>query len=121
MVGSGRREAGSTRRQRRVGEFIRRTLGDMLIRREIPDPGFDMASITVTEVQVSPDLREATVYFLPLGGGDPEAACAALERHRGQLQRAASLKFAPHLRFAVDGSFDHSARIDRLIEGTRGG
>jgi len=99
----------------RVGEFMRRTLAGLLARGDVPDRGFPMASITITEVRVSADLREASVYFIPLGGRGEEAACEALERNRGQLQRATARKFAPRLRFIPDRSFDRIDRIDRLL------
>ncbi len=105
----------ASRRQQRVGEAIRRTLGEILLRREIPDPELTRNSITVTEVRVSPDLREATVFFLPLGGVGAEAAGQALERNRGPLQRAAQRKFAPRLRFVPDPSYDRFDRIGRLL------
>lgn len=99
-----------TRRQQRAGEYMRRILGETLL------DGGDGLSITVTEVRVSPDLRNATVYFLPLAGGDIEAARRLLERRRGELQRAVSLKYAPRLRFEHDISFDRSDRLRQLMD-----
>jgi len=106
---------GSNRRQRQVGEDMRRILGEMLSRQEIPDPELNGMSVTVTEVRVSADLREAKVFFLPLGGRDAERAGDALERNRGLLQRAVQRKFAPRLRFVPDSSFDRFDAIDRLL------
>ena len=106
----------ASRRQQRVGESIRRTLGDLLLRRQVPDPEFDQNPVTITEVRISADLREATVYFLPLGGGDPEAAGRALERNRACLQRAAQRRFTPRLRFVADPSYDRFDRINRLLQ-----
>ena len=111
-TGSGRP---ASRRQQRVGEAIRRTLGEILLRGEISDPDLDLNSITITEVRISADLREATVYYLPLGGGDAELAQRALERNRGPLQRAAQRRFAPRLRFVPDPSFDRFERISQLL------
>jgi len=106
-----------SQRQLRVGELIRRTLSDVLLRGEVHDPDLNRLSITVGEVRASPDLRVATAYVLPLGGGDAEGALAALRRNRHELRRhvakALTLKFAPELRFATDDTFD---RLDRSRE-----
>lgn len=105
-----------TRRQQRAGEYMRRILGETLL-----EGGGEGLSITVTEVRVSPDLRSATVYFLPLGGGELEAARRLLERRRGELQRAVSLKYAPRLRFEHDSSFDRLDRLRQLMEAPASG
>ena len=101
---------GPSQRQLRVGELIRRTLSDVLTRGEVHDPDLSGMSITVGEVTVSPDLKVATAWVLPLGGEGREAAIAALARNRGELRRAVSkgltLKFAPDLRFRIDETFD---------------
>ena len=105
-----RHSAGPSQRQLRVGELIRRTLSDVLARGDVHDPDLGRMSITVGEVTVSPDLKVATAWVLPLGGKDREAAIAALARNRGELRRAVSremtLKFAPDLRFRIDETFD---------------
>lgn len=102
-----------SQRQLRVGELIRRTLSDVLMRGDLHDPELGAMSITVGEVRVSPDLRIATAYVLPLGGHDPQAAVAALARNKGELRRVigkvTALKHAPDLRFMVDDTYD---RID---------
>lgn len=102
--------SGPSQRQLRVGELIRRTLSDVLARGEAHDPALDSMSITVGEVTVSPDLKVATAWVLPLGGQGREAAIEALARNRGELRRAVSkattLKFAPDLRFRIDETFD---------------
>ncbi|WP_040615757.1 30S ribosome-binding factor RbfA [Oceanicola granulosus] len=104
---------GPSQRQLRVGELIRRTLSDVLARGDVHDPDLTGMSITVSEVQTTPDLKIATAYVLPLGGRDVEVALKALARNKGELRRAVSknltLKFAPDLRFRVDETFD---RID---------
>ncbi|WP_299816727.1 30S ribosome-binding factor RbfA [uncultured Jannaschia sp.] len=101
---------GPSQRQLRVGELIRRTLSDVLMRGDIHDPELEGMSITVGEVQVTPDLKIATAFVLPLGGRDREKAIAALKRNKGELRRAISkdmtLKFAPDLRFRIDETFD---------------
>jgi ribosome-binding factor A len=99
-----------TQRQLRVGELIRRTLSDVLLRGEVHDPELNAMSITVGEVTCSPDLKVATAWVLPLGGKDREKAIAALARNKGELRRAVgkalTLKFAPDLRFRIDETFD---------------
>jgi ribosome-binding factor A len=105
--------AGPSQRQLRVGELIRRVLSTVLTRGEVHDPELNAMSITVGEVRTSPDLKIATVYVMPLGGGRREDAIKALSRNRGELRRAImrdmSLKYAPDLRFMIDETFD---RID---------
>ncbi|WP_299646269.1 30S ribosome-binding factor RbfA [uncultured Jannaschia sp.] len=101
---------GPSQRQLRVGELIRHTLSDVLMRGDVHDPELEGMSITVGEVQVTPDLKIATAFVLPLGGRDREKAIAALKRNKGELRRAISkdmtLKFAPDLRFRIDETFD---------------
>jgi len=102
--------SGPSQRQLRVGEAIRRSLSDLLMRGEVHDPELDRISITVGEVRASPDLKVATAYVLPLGGRDPAAAIGALNRNRGELRRLVArdlaLRFAPELRFLVDETYD---------------
>ena len=108
-----------SQRQLRVGELIRRTLSDVLNRGEIHDPDLNRLSITVGEVRTSPDLRVATAFVLPLGGGHRDEALHALRRNKGELRRAVSkaltLKFSPELRFAIDETFDRMDETRRLL------
>jgi ribosome-binding factor A len=108
-----------SQRQLRVGELIRRTLSDVLARGEVHDPDLNRMSITVGEVRTSPDLKVATAYVLPLGGGQREEALAALRRNRSELRRQVArgltLKFAPELRFAIDETFDRMDETRRLF------
>jgi ribosome-binding factor A len=108
-----------SQRQLKVGELIRHALAEIFSRGEIVDEVLDRHSLTVPEVRMSPDLRLATIYVLPLGGGKANEAVAHLERHkrylRGLLARRVSMKFMPELRFKVDTSFEASARIDELL------
>ncbi len=101
---------GPSQRQLRVGELIRRTLSDVLMRGDVHDPELSGRSITVGEVRTSPDLKVATAFVLPLGGQDVDGTLAALNRNRGELRRlvgrALTLKFAPELRFRIDETFD---------------
>jgi ribosome-binding factor A len=111
---------GPSQRQLRVGELIRRTLSDILIRGEIHDPDLNRMSITVGEVRVSPDLRIATAYILPLGGQGREEALSALQRNRYELRRAVTkeltIKFSPEIKFAIDETFDRLDDTRRLFE-----
>ena len=111
---------GPSQRMLRVGEMIRRTLSDVLMRGLVHDPALNAMSITVGEVAVSPDLRVATVYVSPLmGAGTAEGAIAALARHKGILRKMVAdemtLKFAPELRFRADETFDRMDEARRLF------
>lgn len=112
-------DKGPSQRQLRVGELIRRTLSDTLMRGDVHDPDLQRVSITVGEVRVSPDLKVATVHVMPLGGGDVQAVIAALARNRGELRhrvaQAMTLKFAPDLRFRPDETFDALDDTRRLF------
>ena len=110
---------GPSQRQLRVGETIRRALAEALQRGDVHDPELNRLSITVSEVRTSPDLKIATAYVLPLGGGHRAEALAALNRNRGELKRAVArgltLKFTPELRFVVDETFDRLEDTRRLF------
>lgn len=113
------RKSGPSQRQLRVGEMIRHALAEMLTRGEIHDDVLADHVITVSEVRMSPDLRLATIYIMPLGGKDLKPVLEALGRHRkfirGELAQAVNLKFAPDLRFVADESFDEAQRIDEIF------
>ena len=108
-----------TQRQLRVGELIRHELADMLTRGDIHDPVIQAHLITVPEVRMSPDLRLATIYVMPLGGRDVEKVIEALDRNkryvRGEIARRVNLKFAPEIRFRADERFDEAERIEKLL------
>jgi ribosome-binding factor A len=110
---------GPSQRQLRVGELIRHALAEMLTRGEIYDDVLASHLVTIPEVRVSPDLRLATIYVMPLGGKDVQPVLAALERHkkyiRGEIAQEVNLKFAPDIRFMRDESFEEAERIDRLL------
>ena len=110
---------GPSQRQLRVGELIRRTLSEVLARGDIHDPDLTSVSITVGEVRTTPDLKQATVYVLPLGGRDAETVLAALRRNKSEIRRTVAkgltLKFAPELRFALDDTFDRLDETRRLF------
>ena len=119
MANRDRDGRGPSQRQLRVGELIRRTLSDVLARGDVHDADLQSMSITVGQVTVSPDLKVATAWVLPLGGEGADRAVAALARVRGELRRAVSremtLKFAPDLRFRVDDTFDRLDAARRLF------
>jgi ribosome-binding factor A len=110
---------GPSQRQLRVGELVRHALAELLTRGEIHDAVLASHVLTIPEVRMSPDLRLATIFVMPLGGKDVEAVLAALESNkryiRGEIARAVNLKFAPDVRFRADETFDESLRIDRLL------
>ena len=111
--------AGPTQRQQRVAELVRHALSDVLARGDLTDPVLITHVVTIPEVRMSPDLKLATAYVMPLGGRDEDAVLGALERSkkplRGEVARRVNLKFAPDLRFRRDDSFDEAARIDALL------
>jgi ribosome-binding factor A len=111
--------AGGSQRQLRVGELIRHEFADMLVRGDIHDPVIQTHMITVPEVRMSPDLRLATIYVMPLGGRDAKEVIDALERNkryvRGEVAKRVNLKFAPEIRFRVDERFDEAERIEKLL------
>ncbi|MHA7850902.1 MULTISPECIES: 30S ribosome-binding factor RbfA [Roseovarius] len=110
---------GPSQRQLRVGELVRRTLSDLLMRGDVHDPELNRMSVTVGEVRVSPDLRIATAYVLPLGGDGQEQAIDLLARNRGELRRLIGkkldLKYVPDLRFRIDETFDRMDETRRMF------
>ena len=109
----------ASKRQLRVGEQLRHILADVLAEGNIHDPDVAGSSVTVTEVQPSPDMRNATAYVIPLGGENEQAIIAGLNRSAGFIQgemgRQLSMKFTPRLTFRKDESFDYSSHIDSLL------
>ncbi|WP_333793564.1 30S ribosome-binding factor RbfA [Hyphomicrobium sp.] len=110
---------GPSQRQLRVGELVRHKLAEMLARGEIHDDVLASHVITISEVRMSPDLKMATAYIMPLGGKDIAPVIEALKRHgrfiRGEIARTVNLRSAPEVRFREDETFEESARIDRLL------
>ncbi|MFK7942498.1 MAG: 30S ribosome-binding factor RbfA [Paracoccaceae bacterium] len=110
---------GPSQRQLRVGELIRRTLSDTLMRGETHEPELSHVSVTVGEVRMSPDLRVATVYVMPLGGVNTRVVIKALARAAPELRRAINknltLKFSPELRFLPDETFDRMDDTKRML------
>ncbi|WGD29357.1 30S ribosome-binding factor RbfA [Ancylobacter sp. WKF20] len=111
--------SGPSQRQLRVGELVRHALSDILARGDLPDPALTKVLITVPEVRMSPDLKIATCFVMPLGGKDTKAAIDALATNakplRGAIGRRVELKFVPELRFRIDTSFEEGSRIDALL------
>jgi ribosome-binding factor A len=111
---------GGSQRQLRVGELIRHELADMLSRGDVHDLVIEAHMITIPEVHMSPDLRLATIYVMPLGGRDEKDVIAALDRNkryvRGEIARRVNLKFAPEIRFRLDERFDEAERIAKLLQ-----
>ena len=108
-----------SQRMLRVAELIRHAMADLLTRGTINDPVLDGHVITVPRVKMSPDLKLASVYVMPLGGNDASDVIAALDRHkkylRTEIAHRINLKFAPEIRFKIDDSFDNVAKIDALL------
>jgi ribosome-binding factor A len=110
---------GPSPRQLKVGETVRRALADVLMRGDVHEPGLARVSVTVSEVQMSPDLRHATAFVMPLGGVREEETLEALNRARGELRhavdRALTLKYSPELHFRLDESFDRMDEVRRML------
>lgn len=110
---------GPSQRQLRVGELIRRTLSDVLMRGDVHDPDLNRLSVTVGEVRTSPDLKVATAFVLPLGGQGQDDILKLLSRNKGELRRIVGkklgLKYAPDLRFRIDETFDQLDETRRLF------
>lgn len=112
-------DRGSSHRLLRVGENIRHALSEIFARGEIRHPSLDGVSITVTEVRCSPDLRNATIFVMPLGGAHERDVVDGLNRcHkyiRGQLSQMVSMKYLPKLKFTSDSSFGEADHIEQLL------
>jgi ribosome-binding factor A len=110
---------GPSQRQLRVGEEIRHLLAELLERSDMRDPELRDARITVTSVDVSPDLRSATAFIMPLGGQDKERLLAAMKRaapwFRARVGEKAGLRSAPEIRFQLDTTFDEADKIGSLL------
>lgn len=109
----------ASQRQLRVGEELRHSLAALFQRADFHDPELAALNITVTEVRISPDLRNATAFVTPLGGGNMEETLAVLRRGapflRGQIARVINLRHVPMLSFEGDTSFDYANHIDNIL------
>jgi len=110
---------GGSQRQLRVGETVRHAVADILSQGSVHDPDLEGHIITVPEVRMSPDLKLATIYVMPLGGKDVEAVLEALDRNkkflRGEIAHRVNLKFAPEIRFRKDERFEEAERIEKIL------
>ena len=109
-----------SQRQLRVGELIKQSLGQIFLRDEAKVPTLETKNITVTEVRMSPDLKNARAYVIPLGGKDTEKAVNALTEFSHLIRKALSkkidMKFLPKVSFIGDKSFDYAEKIEKLIQ-----
>ena len=109
-----------SQRQLRVGELIKQSLGQIFLRNEAKVPSFETKNITVTEVRMSPDLKNARAYVIPLGGKDTENAVNILTKFSHLIRKALSkkidMKFLPKVSFVGDKSFDYAEKIEKLIQ-----
>ncbi len=114
------KEKAPSQRMLRMGELVRHALAEMFSRGEIHDPVLESHVITSPEVAMTPDLRHATAYVMPLGGKDERAVLDALNRNkkymRGVIAKEVQAKFAPDLHFRIDERFDRADEIDRLLK-----
>ena len=108
-----------TQRQLRVGELLKQLLGNLFIKEEVALPNINTRVITVSEVRMSPDLKHAKVFVMPLGGKDSEFILQSLINHSGLIKKEMSRnwknKFLPNLHFVLDESFDYPEKIEKLI------
>ena len=111
-----------TQRQLRVGEMIKQALGMLFIRDEAKLPNLSTKEITVTEVRMSPDLKTAKIFVIPLGGKNAEEIIEKLKEFSFVIRKALSkkivMKFLPKLYFVKDNSFDYAEKIENLIKQT---
>ena len=119
MVRKREQSSAPSQRQLKVGELIRHALAEIFTRGEIVDDVLSNYSLTVPEVRMTPDLRLATAYVMPLGGEGADEVVKHLAKHarflRGELARRVNLRYMPEIRFRVDTSFESSRRIDELL------
>ena len=109
-----------SQRQLRVGELVKQNLGELLIKNEAKIPSINSKLITVTEVRMTPDLKTARVYVIPLGGVDTKETVKILTEYSHLVRKALSkrldIKFLPKLTFVEDNSFEYAEKIERLIK-----
>ena len=109
-----------SQRQLRVGEMVKQNLGELFIRDEAKIPSINSKLVTVTEVRMTPDLKTARVYVIPLGGVDLKETVRILTEYSHLVRRALSkrldIKFLPKLTFVEDNSFEYAEKIERIIK-----
>ena len=116
---------GPSQRQLRVGETLRHALSEILIREDFFDPDLVNVSITISEISVSPDLANARVYTMPLGGANVDVILPALNKLAPLIQslvaKKVQLRRTPRLRFYLDDGFENAARMSQLFRAIRQG
>ena len=116
----GTQNQGYSQRQLRVGELVKQNLGEIFIRNEAKIPSINTKAITVTEVRMTPDLKTARVYVIPLGGVEMTLTVSILTEYSHLVRKALSkkldIKFLPKLAFVEDNSFEYAEKIERLIK-----
>ena len=109
-----------SQRQLRVGELVKQNLGELFIRNEAKIPSINSKLVTVTEVRMTPDLKTARVYIIPLGGVDTKETVRILTENSHLVRRALSkrldIKFLPKLNFVEDNSFEYAEKIEKIIK-----
>ncbi|WP_417450383.1 30S ribosome-binding factor RbfA [Kordiimonas sp.] len=114
---------GPSLRLLRVGENVRHAISAILSRGDVQDKDLETASVTVSEVRISPDLRNATVFVMPLGGDAEGVVTKALNKNaafiRGEMSKVVHMKYMPRLKFIIDDSFDEASHIDALLRDPR--
>ena len=112
-----------SQRQLRVGELVKQNLGELFIRNEAKIPSINSKLVTVTEVRMTPDLKTARVYVIPLGGIDTKETVRILTEYSHLVRRALSkrldIKFLPKLTFVEDNSFEYAEKIERIIKNNK--
>ena len=119
MMGNQSTQRAFSQRQLRVGELVKQNLGELFIRNEAKIPSFNSKLITVTEVRMTPDLKTARVYVIPLGGIETKETVRILTQNSHLVRRALSkrldIKFLPKLTFIEDNSFEYAEKIEKII------
>ena len=119
-MGSGKGKRAYSQRQLRVGEMVKQNLGELFIRDEAKLPSINSKVITVTEVRMTPDLKTARVYVIPLGGVEMKETVRILTEYSHLVRRALSkrldIKFLPKLTFVEDNSFEYAEKIENIIK-----
>ena len=109
-----------SQRQLRVGELVKQNLGELFLRNEAKIPSINSKLVTVTEVRMTPDLKTARVYVIPLGGVDTKETVKILTEYSHLVRKALSkrldIKFLPKLTFVEDNSFEYAEKIEKIIK-----
>ena len=123
MINSGFSNKGYSQRQLRVGELVKQNIGEIFIKNETKISSFNSRIVTVTEVRMTPDLKTARVYVIPLGGIDMKEIVGVLTDNAHLVRKALAkkiiLKFLPKLNFIEDKSFEYAEKIEKLIKANK--